>query len=90
MNLKFFTLITLIVTAPFVNAENHLLILGGGGSPKGDKTLFDGDLNNFGKNLEKSKWNYDVSFNGGHKDTEVIIRNSYSKSQSPASEFSKS
>ena len=88
MSLNLLLLITFISTINLAYAENHLLILGGGGDPKGNDTIFDSDLNNFGENLEKSKWSYDVSFNGGHKDTEEIIKNSFSKSKSPANDFS--
>lgn len=65
-----------------VSAENHLLLMGGGGEPTGDTTIFDGGLNRFSNNLNSSKWKYDISFNGGHTKTETILKNQYSKAQS--------
>ena len=87
MNLKFFTLISVLVTAPLVYAENFLVLIGGGGEPKGDKTVFDSDMKNFGKNMENLKWNKEILFNGGHKKTEEIIETFHSKDKSPAKNF---
>ena len=74
MNLKFLMLITLLASIQLVYAENHLLIIGGGGEPEGDTTIFDGDINDLGQNLKNLKWNTEISFNGGHKNTEKIIQ----------------
>ena len=87
MNLKFFTLIILFATSQLVYAENHLLLIGGGGEPKRDYTIFDSFLNNLGVSLKKLNWKYEVSVNGGHKNTEEIIKNHYSKSKTPATNF---
>ena len=70
-----------------VCAENYLVLIGGGGEPEGDSTIFDGDLKNLGKSLENIKSNTEVLFNGGHKKTEEIIKNNYSKSDSLTKSF---
>jgi hypothetical protein len=61
------------------SSEKHLYVLGGGGEPKGDKTIFDSDLKTIGGFVEKSSWNSTVSFNGGHQKTEEILSSKFSK-----------
>jgi hypothetical protein len=61
------------------SAEKHLYVLGGGGEPKGDKTIFDSDLKTIGGFVEKSSWSSTVSFNGGHRKTEDILSSKFSK-----------
>ena len=73
MIFKFIMFVALIATSQLVQAENHLLLIGGGGEPEGDGTIFDTNLYILGSNLKNLKWNYEISFNGGHKKTEEII-----------------
>ena len=82
-----FFLITFLSTTSLAYAENHLLVLGGGGEPKKDSTIFDNGINNFGENLKKSNWKYEVSFNGGHKKTESILQMHYSAGVAPITNF---
>ena len=89
MKVKILSLIFFFTTINFAYAENHMLLMGGGGEPKGDTTIFDGGLTKLGQNLESLKWNYQVSFNGGHDSTEKILTNKFSKSSSVASNFTK-
>jgi hypothetical protein len=61
-------------------ADSYMAIIGGGGDPAGDKTMFDNPMKSFADNLAKSsKWKYDISFNGGHAQTEELIRSKYNK-----------
>ncbi len=87
MNIKLLiiTLIALNTTVSF--AENHLLLFGGGGEPKGDTTIFDSGMETFGKNLKKARWNYEVSFNGGHNTTETILKDHFPSPITPTTEF---
>ncbi|MDO9183479.1 MAG: hypothetical protein Q7U04_13780 [Bacteriovorax sp.] len=56
-------------------AERTLVLMGGGGAPKSEKsTQFDNMLNTFGKYLETNKWKTSISFNGGHSTTETILQ----------------
>lgn len=87
MNGKCLTLITLLTMTSLVHAGNHLLIIGGGGEPKRDTTIFDNGMVNLGKNLEKSNWKYEVSFNGGHKETEKILQTRYTSPIAPTTNF---
>ena len=87
MSLKILTLITLLTSTQLVYAENHLLLLGGGGEPEGKETSFDDILTAAGSSLKNLQWNYDISFNGGHSNTEDIIKNNFSKSISPPTRF---
>lgn len=75
MKLLFITFFTLHSTLSL--AENHLLLMGGGGEPQGETTIFDSGMQTFGDNLKKAKWNYEISFNGGHKKTEEMLRNKF-------------
>lgn len=60
-----------------------MAIIGGGGDPAGEKTMFDNPMRAFADNLAKSpKWKYDISFNGGHSQTEEMIRQKYNKASS--------
>lgn len=55
--------------------EKHFYILGGGGEPQGDSTIFDSNLEYISKFVKESNWKTFVSFNGGHKKTESILSN---------------
>ncbi len=88
MKIKILTLSSLLTFTLLVHAENHMLIMGGGGEPSGDITIFDSTIVKLGQNLQSSKWNYQVSFNGGHKTTEEILSNQFPKSSTPITNFS--
>lgn len=67
-----FTLLTLTSTP--LKAENYMSIMGGGGEPQGPKTMFDSTMKLLGANLkELTNWKTEVSFNGGHSETEAIL-----------------
>jgi hypothetical protein len=77
-----FTLITLS-SLQEVQAKNVMAILGGGGEKAGPGTLFDELLTGYADKLsETSKWEYDVSFNGGHTNTEKIVKHKFDKAKS--------
>ena len=59
------------------NCENSAYILGGGGDPKGVTTTFDDEIKMMGKFFKSSKWCTSVSFNGGHQETEKILKNNF-------------
>lgn len=87
MNMKSLLLITLLITTQLVYAENHLILMGGGGEPEGDTTIFDLSVFELGKSLNKTNWGYDVIYNGGHEVSEEIIETFYPKGKSPAKDF---
>ena len=87
INAKLFTFMFFLANHSLAQAEGHLLILGGGGEPQKESTIFDEAMRSFGNNLKKSKWKYEVSFNGGHRKTENILKNQYSKGKSPPTDF---
>lgn len=68
-------------------AENHMLVIGGGGEPQRDFTIFDTGMDTLGDNLGKANWKYQVSFNGGHAKTEDILRRKYTRPSAPTSNF---
>ncbi len=88
MNLIFYSII-FFLTSNFSFAENHLLILGGGGEPQTESTIFDNGMKDFSKNLKRSKWKYEISFNGGHSVTENILKKKYSKAITPPTDFTR-
>jgi hypothetical protein len=57
--------------------KKQVYIFGGGGEPDGDKTIFDNSLKHFSNFLNSSDWSSTLSFNGGHKETEKIIKSNY-------------
>lgn len=56
-----------------VHAEKYMMIMGGGGEPTGDKTIFDSTMKVLGENIKTSNWKYQTSFNGGHAETEKLM-----------------
>lgn len=61
--------------------------MGGSGDPAGASTIFDTNLKNLGTNLQTSNWKYQISYNGGHADTESIMRNQFRNSVTPTTPF---
>lgn len=64
-------------------AEKKLLLLGGGGEPQGETTIFDGQLGLLSRfsGHKSSKWDVALSFNGGHKKTESLLESKFKKAQ---------
>ncbi len=66
-------LATLLSLSTFAQT-NYLAVVGGGGEPKGNTTIFDQSLKNVGNFIKSSdKWIPRIAFNGGHPLTEQII-----------------
>lgn len=87
MSSKLLLTTLLLLNSGMALAENHLLVFGGGGEPAGNKTIFDTGMVSLGKNLKKANWKYEVSFNGGHKETESILRKNYSAAIKTPTDF---
>jgi hypothetical protein len=69
-------ILSLILSMSAVHAD-EILIMGAGGEPL-DKstTIFDKDIQNVGKFVKDNRnWRPQLSFNGGHSETETHIRN---------------
>lgn len=75
------TIVLGLIIHPSVSysAKKEMYFLGGGGEPEGDTTIFDYNLKRIGNFTENSDWKTSVSFNGGHKKTEAIIKSEMSK-----------
>ncbi len=58
-----------------LNQKKIAFVIGGGGEPAGDKTLFDTSLQNTLRALKESSYTTLASFNGGHANTEAILNN---------------
>lgn len=74
MSLKSISALFLLISFGVSAQTNHFLLMGGGGEPAGETTIFDheiGQLKNFLKG--NNNWNTTVSFNGGHTKTEGIV-----------------
>lgn len=71
-----FLLLTFTTLAVWnTQAKDHLYIIGGGGEPKKDDTIFDRTLNNLEFYMQgASSWHKGIYFNGGHPKTEQIVR----------------
>ncbi len=72
-------LIGLIFSTSIMGNEKQLYILGGGGEPVGDETIFDSSLKDLSNFVKSSDWKTTISFNGGHSKTEKIIKNNFKK-----------
>lgn len=55
-------------------AKKEMLILGGGGEPAGNTTLFDKTLSSWGNFTKTAGWTPTVVFNGEHSNTESIAK----------------
>lgn len=61
--------------------EKYLVLLGGGGEPAGKTTIFDPSLQRMGDfSRAHPEYKLDISFNGGHLETERIIRDNFQNS----------
>lgn len=67
-------------------AERTFLFLGGGGEPeRKSDTLFDPSMRLLDNYLKTNKWKNDISFNGGHKNSEEILKNNFQSASSKTS-----
>lgn len=87
MTIRNLTLAVLVFSSANLFAANHLVVMGGSGDPAGATTIFDTNLKNLGTNLQGTNWKYQLSFNGGHANTESIMRNQFGKSVAPSTSF---
>jgi hypothetical protein len=67
-------------------AERTFLFLGGGGEPeKKSDTIFDPSMYLLDDYLKANKWKNDISFNGGHKTSELILKTRFASATSKTS-----
>ncbi len=83
MKTKIFSLIIVgLLLSSQAEAKKQYILLGGGGEPSGPTTIFDTDLAQTRGFLDQAgDWNKEVSFNGGHSNTESILNTRYTDSQ---------
>ena len=64
--------------------EKELYFFGGGGGPDDDSTIFDDELKFISQltNSPNSLWKTSYSFNGGHRETEKILRKKFKNATS--------
>lgn len=87
MSMKLPFLMILLSLTQQTYAKNYMALLGGGGEPEGDKTIFDDEIKGVSFFLKNNQWNPTISYNGGHKNTEAIIRPLQQKMSSPITRF---
>lgn len=74
MSVKLIGLLVATFSLSVSAQSRYMAILGGGGEPKTDTTIFDTDVNAMTKFATSNpQWNTTLSFNGGHSKTEKII-----------------
>jgi len=82
----FLTLTSTLIISSNVFAERSMALFGGGGEPKNvNKTIFDGTLNGLDGYLQGNKWTTQISFNGGHSETEAILSMKFNDAQNKSS-----
>jgi hypothetical protein len=89
MNIKTLTLAVLVFSSTQLMATNHMVIMGGSGDAAGPKTIFDHSMGALGNLIKDSSWKYQVSFNGGHSETEALLHSQFNKGIVPTSDFTK-
>lgn len=62
-------------------AKNYITLMGGGGEPQRDHTIFDHEVQNVTRYISSNNWDTKVAYNGGHKNTEKILAPLKSKSK---------
>lgn len=84
-----FSLITLLLFSLTAFAQSkNIVVMGGGGEPQGNSTIFDDEAQRLGKYFSKNTdWKVDVAFNGGHAKTEKILANGLGKVAGGSSDF---
>ena len=81
--MKFSFLVLLLIAQQSFADGRHLLYFGGGGDPTESKsTIFDDGLRGMGSYLNANPWQSEIRFNGGHTETEKIIDQQFTKSNS--------
>lgn len=89
MNIKNLTLAVLVFSSTQLMATNHMVIMGGSGDAAGPKTIFDHSMGSLGNLIKSSDWKYQVSFNGGHSETEALLGSQFNKGIAPTTDFTK-
>ncbi len=76
--LSFILFLTFSVSAQ-ESSKKHIAIMGGGGEPQGETTIFDLSMKELGSYLKNKdpSWKPTVHFNGGHAETEKILKDSF-------------
>lgn len=64
----------LLISVNSFAVEKLLYVMGGGGEPAGEATIFDEGLETLALFTKNKEWKTKVSFNGGHKVTDGIIK----------------
>lgn len=86
MKLSLLVPLTLALLSPIAHAERNLVLFGGGGEPKNlNTTIFDNTLNELDNYLSKNKWKNQISFNGGHSQTEAMLTMKFGDAASKSS-----
>lgn len=87
MSLKLPLALLALMISSATFAKNYMALMGGGGEPTGDKTIFDDEIKGVSFFLKNNNWSPTVSYNGGHKNTEGILKPLQSKMSSPITRF---
>lgn len=79
-----------ILSATAVAQSNHLMVMGGGGEPKGNpSTIFDAELASLGAFAKANpQWEPSVIFDGGHAQTEAIVTQHFGRFNPAGQTFS--
>lgn len=62
---------------------NYFTLMGGGGEPDGEATIFDEWVNEIKPNQKLKNWNITAAYNGGHPQSEGMLKKDFSKSAKP-------
>lgn len=62
-----------------LHAKKYMTFMGGGGEPQGNDTIFDLQVKSMGEFDAKADWETQISFNGGHSETETLLVKGFRK-----------
>lgn len=89
MKNKFIFFYFIFLLSPSLKAHDQLAIMGGGGEPSGRSTIFDYQINEFGRLSQDFSWKTQISFNGNHQKTESLLQSNFESKGIPNTPFTK-
>lgn len=65
------------------HGANYFTLMGGGGEPEGEATIFDEWVNEIKPNQKLKNWHISAAYNGGHSQSEGMLKKDFSKNVKP-------
>lgn len=79
----FITLLASLIMSSQAYSANYFSLMGGGGEPEGEATIFDEWVNEIKPTQKLKSWKIRASYNGGHAQSELMLKKDFSKHSKP-------